>query len=70
MDLFGSVMFLNNSPGSVSVVYLTFRDDMLNVLEDGYDWGQTILSCLYFNLFRSCHEPSNCIAVHLLLLQM
>jgi hypothetical protein len=39
LDLFGSVMFPNNSVDSVPAVYLIFLDNMLNVLEDGYDWG-------------------------------
>jgi Plant mobile domain len=70
LDLFGSVMFPNNSADSVTAVYLSFIDDMLNVLEESYDWGQTILSCLYFNLSRSCLELADCIAGPLLLLQM
>jgi hypothetical protein len=52
----------------VSVVYLLFLDDMLNVPEEGYDWGQAILSCFYFNLSRSCLELADCIAGPLLLL--
>jgi hypothetical protein len=32
-------MFPNNSVDSVPAVYLIFLDNMLNVLEDGYDWG-------------------------------
>jgi hypothetical protein len=57
LDLFESVMFLNNSAFSVPVVYLSFLDDMLNVPEDDYDWRKTIYSCLYFNLSRSCIKP-------------
>jgi hypothetical protein len=37
LDLFGSMMFPNNSADSVPVVYLSFLDDMLNVPEEGYD---------------------------------
>jgi hypothetical protein len=50
-------MFSNNSADSVPTVYLIFLDDMLNVPEDSYDWGQAVLSCLYFNL-----DPTYCIA--------
>jgi hypothetical protein len=50
LDLFGSVIFPNNSADSVPALYLTFLEDMLNVSEDGYDWGQAVFSCLYFNL--------------------
>jgi hypothetical protein len=57
LDFFGSVMFSNNSADSVPAVYLIFLDDMLNVPEDSYDWGQAVLSCLYFNL-----DPTDCIA--------
>jgi hypothetical protein len=60
-------MFLNNSVDLVPTVYLIFLDDMLNVSEDGYDWGQIILSCLYFNVSHSCIEPLDCIVVLLLL---
>jgi Plant mobile domain len=70
LDLFGSVMFPNNSADSVPTAYLTFLDDLLNVPEEGYNWGQTVLSYLYFNLCRSCLEPANCIAGPVLLLQM
>jgi hypothetical protein len=56
LDLFGSVMFPNNSADSVPAAYLTFLDDLLNVPEEGYNWGQAVLSCLYFNLCRSCLE--------------
>jgi Plant mobile domain len=63
-------MFPNNSADSVPGVYLTFFDDMLNVPKDGYEWGQAILSCLYFNLSRTCLEPTDCIVGPLLLLQM
>jgi Plant mobile domain len=70
LDLFGSVIFLNNSADSVPVVYLSFLDDMLNIPKEGYDWGHAVLSCLYFNLSRSCLEPADCIAGPLLLLQM
>jgi Plant mobile domain len=70
LDLFESVMFLNNSADSVPTVYLIFFDDMLNIPEDGYDWGQVILSCLYFNLSQSCLEPADCIDGPLLLLQI
>jgi Plant mobile domain len=70
LELFGSVMFPNNSADLVPAVYLTYLDDMLNVPEDGYDWGQTVLSCLYFNLSRSYLEPADCIAGPLLLLQI
>jgi Plant mobile domain len=70
LDLFGSVMFLNNSAYLVPAAYLTFLDDLLNVPEEGYNWGQTILSCLYFNLCWSCLEPADCIAGPVLLLQM
>jgi hypothetical protein len=45
-------MFLNNSADSVPTMYLIFLDDMLNISEDDYDWGQIVLSCLYFNLSR------------------
>jgi Plant mobile domain len=69
-DLFGSVMFPNNSADSVPAAYLTFLDDLLNVPEEGYNWGQAVLSCLYFNLCRSCLEPTDCIAGPVLLLQM
>jgi hypothetical protein len=51
-------------------VYLIFLDDMLNVPEDEYDWGHVVLSCLYFNLSRSCLEPADCIAEPLILLQV
>jgi hypothetical protein len=37
LNLFGSVMFPNNSADSMPTVYLTFLDDMLNVPEDDYD---------------------------------
>jgi hypothetical protein len=46
-------MFPNNSADSMPAAYLTFLDDLLNVLEEGYNWGQAVLSCLYFNLCRS-----------------
>jgi hypothetical protein len=36
-------MFLNNSADSVPTVYLSFLDDMLNVPEKGYNWGQAVL---------------------------
>jgi hypothetical protein len=55
-------MFLNNNADSVPMVYLIFFDDMINVPEDGYDWGQAVLSCLYFILSRSCLKSSDCIA--------
>jgi hypothetical protein len=46
LDLFGSVLVPNNSTDSVTAVYLSFLDDMLNVPEDGYDWGrQYSLAC-------------------------
>jgi hypothetical protein len=70
LDLFGSVMFPNNSADSVPAMYLTFLDNMLDVPEDGYEWGQAILSCLYFNLSRSCLESADCIAGPLFLFQM
>jgi Plant mobile domain len=70
LDLFGSLMFSNNSADSVLVVYLSFLNDMLNIPEEGYDWGHAVLSCLYFNLSRSCLELADCIAGPLLLLQM
>jgi hypothetical protein len=69
LDLFGSEMFPDNAD-SVSVVYLSFLDNILNVPEDGYDWGQAVLSYLYFNLSRSYLEPTYCIVGPLLLLQM
>jgi hypothetical protein len=62
LDLFGSMMFSNNSEDSVSMVYLIFLDDMINEPEGRYNWGQTILSYLYYNLCRSEIEPSDCIA--------
>jgi hypothetical protein len=62
LDLFGFVMFLNKSGDSVPVVYLIFLLDMINVLEDGYNWGHAILSCRYFNFCRSYLEEVNCIA--------
>jgi hypothetical protein len=37
LDLFGSVMFPNNSADSVPAAYLTFLDDLLNVPEEGYN---------------------------------
>jgi hypothetical protein len=46
-------MLPNNSADSVPAVYLTFLDDTLNAPEDGYDWGQVILSFLYFNMSRA-----------------
>jgi Plant mobile domain len=70
LDLFGSVMFPNNSADSVPAAYLTFLDDLLNVPEEGYNWGQAVLSLLYFNLCWSCLEPPGCIAGPVLLLQM
>jgi Plant mobile domain len=70
LNLYGSVMFPNNSANSVPTVYLTFLDDVLNVPEDDYDWRQAILSCLYFNLSRSCLEPAYYITGPLPLLQM
>jgi hypothetical protein len=70
LDLFGSVMFSVNSADSVPAVYLNIIDDILNVSENDYDWGQTILFCLYFNHYRSCLEPVDCIVDPLLLLQM
>jgi Plant mobile domain len=70
LNLFGSVMFPNNNTDSVPTIYLTFFDDMLNILEDRYDWGQAILSCLYFNLSQSCLEPTDCIAGPLLSFQI
>jgi Plant mobile domain len=70
LDLFGSVMFPNNSAYSVLVVYLSFLNDILNVPEDCYDWGQLVLSCLYFNFSHSCLEPADYIAGPLLLLQI
>jgi hypothetical protein len=59
--MFESVMFPNNSADSVPAAYLAFLDDLLNVPEEGYNWGQVVLSCLYFNLCRSCLEPADCI---------
>jgi hypothetical protein len=70
MSILGSVMFPNNNADPVLTVYLTFFDDILNVTEDRYDWGQTILSFLYFNLSHSCIKPSDCITGPLFLLQM
>jgi Plant mobile domain len=70
LDLFESVLFPDNNADSVPTVYLSFLDDMLNVPKEGYDWGQTVLSCLYFNLSQSCLEPADCITGLLLLLQM
>jgi hypothetical protein len=57
-------MFLNNSGDSVSVVYLTFIHDMINIIEDGYNWRYALLSCLYFNIYWSCLEPVDCIDGH------
>jgi hypothetical protein len=37
LNLFGSVMFPNNSADSVPAAYLTFLDDLLNVPEEGYN---------------------------------
>jgi hypothetical protein len=37
LNLFGSVMFSNNSADSVPAAYLTFFDDLLNVPEEGYN---------------------------------
>jgi Plant mobile domain len=70
LDLFGSMILPNNNADSMPAVYLTFLEDMLNVPDDRYDWRQTILSYLYFNLSRSCLEPADCIAEPVLLLQM
>jgi Plant mobile domain len=70
LDLFGSMMFPNNSADSVSMVYLSFLNDMLNVPEDNYGWKQIIFSCLYLNLSHSCLEPADCLVGPLFLLQM
>jgi hypothetical protein len=59
LDLFRFVMFPKNSADSVPAAYLTFLDDLLNVPEEGYNWGQTVLSCLYFNLCRSSAPASD-----------
>jgi hypothetical protein len=37
MDLFGSVIFPNNSADSVPTMYLILLDGMLNIPKDGYD---------------------------------
>jgi hypothetical protein len=51
-------MFLNNSVDSVPTVYLIFVDDMLNVSEDGYDWGkQYSLACTSTSLGRVSSRP-------------
>jgi hypothetical protein len=70
LTFFDRYTFPNNSADSVPAAYLTFLDDLLNVPEEGYNWGQVVLSCLYFNLCRSCLEPTDCIAGPVLLLQM
>jgi hypothetical protein len=68
LNLFGFVMFLNNSADSVLAVYLIFLDDVLNVLEDDYDWGHAVLYYLYFNLTQSYLESADCMVGPLLLL--
>jgi hypothetical protein len=45
------MMLPNNNRDSILVVYLIFLYDIINILESGYNWGKTVLSCLYFNFF-------------------
>jgi hypothetical protein len=56
LNLFGSVMFPNNSADSVLAVYFTFLDDMLNVPEDDYDWGQATI-CYRMNTDEHLSQP-------------
>jgi hypothetical protein len=54
LDLFRSVMFLNNSAYIVSVVYFIFLNDMINVSEERYDRDrQYYLACTSIFLFMS-----------------
>jgi hypothetical protein len=51
-------MFPNNSADSVPAVYLIFLEDMLNVPEDGYDWGKRYsLACTSTSLGHVWSQP-------------
>jgi hypothetical protein len=65
-----TMMFSNNNEDSMPAMYLLFLHDIINVPDDGYNRGHVVLSCLYFNLCRSCLEPMDCIARPLFLLLM
>jgi hypothetical protein len=58
LDLFGFVMFPNNSVNSVPAVYLTFLDDMLNVLRTATTGGRKYyLTCTSTSLIHiSSHQ--------------
>jgi hypothetical protein len=51
-------MFPNDNADSVPAVYSAFLDDMLNVLEDDYDWGeQYTFACTSTSLGHVLSRP-------------
>jgi hypothetical protein len=70
LNLFRPVMFANNMQTQCRRCTWAFLTICSTYRKDDYDWGHAVLSCLYFNISRSCLEPADCIADLLLLLQM